>query len=98
MTQPTKSLTIALDFDDTYTADQQLWDEFARLATSRNHRVIVVTARRNTVENRDVVRTTDGLPVFFTGLKAKRWYLETTWNIRPDIWIDDQPDVIVNGI
>ena len=42
----TKKLTIAIDFDDTYTADTELWGLFLRKAIANGHSVFCVTCRR----------------------------------------------------
>jgi len=88
--------TIAIDFDDTYTLDRPMWDRFIADAQSNGHRVICVTARRDTPENRDVIQIPN-VTTFFTSLSSKRWYVETKWNIKVDVWIDDRPEVVING-
>lgn len=98
--------TIAIDFDDTYTVDHKLWNRFIWDAQAIGHRVVMVTARRDTPENRAVIAEylaesgvpSGAFPVYYTGLKAKRWYMETVWKVKVDIWIDDRPEVVVNGV
>src|ERR1700722_3416575 len=60
-------MKIALDFDNTITADPSFWSEFARLAIAHGHEVTVVTSRYpgNPVP---VV----GLPVVYCSFTAKR--------------------------
>jgi 5'(3')-deoxyribonucleotidase len=92
-----KQLTIAIDFDDTLTAAQKLWRRFVTNAMlNYGHRVIVVTARRDTEENIDLI---DGwlqenefpeLSVYFTSLQSKVDYMEKR-GVKVDIWIDDDP-------
>lgn len=50
------SLTFAIDFDDTLTACPELWCRFIADAESNGHRVFLVTARRETEENVEIVR------------------------------------------
>lgn len=91
-------MIIALDYDDTYTADPDLWDSFIENAVNSGHRVIVVTCRRDTRENRDECRVPDIAwnDHFFTNLSPKRWYMEDK-EISVDIWIDDLPESIKEG-
>ena len=90
----------ALDFDDSYTADRDLWRHFISNALTRGHTVLCVTARYDTPENRedlaDMYRMK--IPVYYTGHAAKIWYMKEIWGISPDIWIDDQPRVVVHGV
>lgn len=44
-------MLIAIDFDDTLTADSQLWLKFIETAKSLGHRCICITARRQTADN-----------------------------------------------
>lgn len=73
-------MLIALDYDNTYTADPALWDNFVSLAQSRGHTVKIVTMRRP-----DEAIDTDVADVVYTSRKAKSSV------IRADIWIDDSP-------
>lgn len=95
-----KRLTIAIDYDDTFTADPQLWSTLINLAKV-NHRVVMVTARRDTEENNDLINTdldlwNCSLQIFFTNLSPKIWFMEKQ-DIDVDIWIDDNPQALVNG-
>jgi len=89
---PDRSLTIGLDFDDTYTADPELWDRFVCVASQRGHRVVVVTCRRDTEENRKALQEAD-LPClwFYANMGAKETVLRHEHGIEVDIWIDDDP-------
>jgi hypothetical protein len=86
---------IAIDYDDTLTADAQLWLKFIESATSLGHRCICITARRDTDDNRESIETwmtMHGvhLPVYFTGLSSKVEYAKRL-GLKVDIWIDDDP-------
>ena len=92
-------MIIALDYDRTYTADPLLWDRFIDRAAVQGHVVHLVTCRRDTPENRREVQAF-GIPPYrhhFTGLAAKRWFMEQK-GIHVDIWIDDDPDSITKGM
>ena len=94
-------MKIALDFDNTLTADPKLWAVFLNAARMLGHEVWLVTARRDTEENHQVIdewldQWGHSLPVVFTNLASK---LDVTRNLglRFDIWIDDDPASLVNG-
>jgi hypothetical protein len=86
---------IAIDFDDTLTADSQLWLKFIESANALGHRCICITARRQTEEN---IETIDdwmimhgvSLPVYFTGLASKVEHAKKI-GLKVNIWIDDDP-------
>lgn len=91
-------MIIALDYDETYTADPELWDHFINQATVLGHSVICVTCRRDTEENRLEVKI-PSIPKhnhYFTDLSSKRWYMEKR-EIHVDIWIDDLPETVKDG-
>jgi len=91
----------AIDFDNTLDRDPGLWLSFVNLAILRGHSVIVVTSRRDTQENNDIVYEWlklygFNLRVYFTGLRSKIDYMADR-DIRIDVWIDDSPVTLVNG-
>jgi hypothetical protein len=87
-------LTIALDYDDTYTADPGLWNLFIKSARERGHKVICVTCRGQSWDNADLLK----LPilVYYTDMAPKRWHMEQL-GITVDIWIDDCPECVKEG-
>lgn len=94
-------MKIAIDFDDTLTADHKLWAVFLNAARMQGHEVWLVTARRETEENvRDIEAWLEewghSLPVLFTNLRSKLRTAEQQ-GLRFDIWIDDDPRSLVNG-
>lgn len=94
-------LTFGLDFDDTFTACPELWAMFVVAAEAADHRVFIVTARRDTEENGIVVRhalKSHGLvlPIVFTSLASKLRAVEER-GIKVDIWLDDNPHALVHG-
>jgi hypothetical protein len=92
MTMPVR---IALDFDDTYTADPGLWDVFVKAAQARGHLVAFVTWRDPNGDNDDIVEVarTLNLPIIFTCFHAKREFAKQRGYVF-DIWIDDKPEAI----
>lgn len=89
-------MNIALDYDDTYTADPELWDDFCRMASDRGHHVYVVTCRPEKLSplKEDLYVPMYSEDVFCTNHKAKRPFMEEE-GINIDIWIDDSPEYIV---
>jgi len=89
-------LTIAIDYDDTYTADPVFWDKFIQLAQNHNHKVICVTARRNILEHRQELMNNlpDTVETYFSYDEPKADFIKRH-NIVVDIWIDDTPGWIV---
>lgn len=87
-------MTIALDFDGTFTADEAFWAAFVQLAQAHGHKVIGVTQRRNTEENREIVQMP--VPVYFTDLAPKWWAMEQR-GVKVDVWIDDDLKAAFQG-
>lgn len=93
-------MNISLDFDDTYTRDPALWDQFVRMAHASGHIVYLVTMRFP--EQGDDVYNSIGKiighdKIYFTCHQGKRKFMwERGVNIH--VWIDDMPQAIVAGI
>jgi hypothetical protein len=79
-------MKIAIDYDGTYTMDPKLWDWFITQATLRGHEVKIVTMRRPG----EVVKNPP-CEVVYTSRTAK------INSYRADIWIDDQPHMVINN-
>lgn len=92
------TLTIAIDYDGTYTAAPEMWSTFIEDAQRRGHRVIMVTCRRDTEENREDCRIPGILwnSHYFTNLSSKKWFLDQR-GVKVDIWIDDEPETVEKG-
>lgn len=80
-------MIIALDYDGTYTADPDLWDQWIDLATKRGHTVICVTMRYP----HEPVELRRNIEVIYTSRAAKASWLEANSPHKPKIWIDDNP-------
>lgn len=91
-------MRIAIDFDDTYTLDPDFWDAVAAIAEGCGHRILIVTCRRGTDENMEIVRqyTGDQYAAFFTDLNPKRDYMDRQ-GLPVDVWIDDDPNCVEHG-
>jgi pyridoxine 5'-phosphate synthase PdxJ len=86
---------IAIDFDDTLTADPIMFRTLTAVLKSFGHHAVCVTARRDTGENRE--RVSDwmkehGIDLYthYTSLGSKLDHMERI-GVRVDIWIDDDP-------
>ena len=89
-TQYDKPLSIALDYDDTFTAHREFWTSFIRLADHFKLKVTFVTYRHQTGNNKDILADAEHLciPVIFSNGEPKSSVF------KADIWIDDQPITI----
>lgn len=94
-------MNLSIDFDDTYTRDPELWNQFITTAQDRGHTVYCVTARAPDQTNREQVYGTIGQLIgkdrcVFTDSRAKA---KVTWEmgIRIDVWIDDTPSNVDNN-
>lgn len=81
-------MLIALDYDQTYTTDPALWDEFINRCISRGHEVICITLRYPKEAIADLP-----IPIHYTSRKAKSDFCKVN-SIKVDIWIDDKPAYI----
>jgi hypothetical protein len=93
-------MNIAVDFDDTYTRDPAMWNDFILLAKSFGHTVYCVTARAHSQDEQvlgSIGRVVGADHCYFTAMQGKRAYMWAN-KIKIDVWIDDMPDMIVNGI
>lgn len=86
---------IAIDFDDTFTADPTLWSTFIEAAQSRGHKVICITWRRRSFEmTRELEGALPkGVEIHSAYGMPKREYARQN-NLSVDIWIDDTPEAI----
>ena len=87
-------MIIAIDYDNTYTADPEGWEAFIDLMESRGHKVICVTGRDDGFFG-DPVRKSIGkkIPVVFAG---SAWKIDAAkksgWDVN--VWIDDSPQYV----
>ena len=95
---------IVFDLDGTLDKDPQMWAEFADIAIERGHNVYLVTCRRNTAENREIVAefcaeyqlNIPSCCRVFTDLGPKRDYMAKL-GITIHVWVDDDPACIIFG-
>ena len=94
--------TIAIDFDNTFTADPYMWAATLKVFKARGHQPLCVTARRDTAENADAINAVFDhhncqMPIYFSSLGSKLAFMESR-GIKVDIWIDDDPQSVVRGL
>jgi hypothetical protein len=90
-------MNIALDFDDTYTRDPELWDQFISNALARKHDIRIVTFRKRIMTDPALDYLALTIPVIYTEYTQKRAFTnKMDWIV--DVWIDDSPEFIVNPI
>ena len=92
-------MNISIDFDDTYTCDPVMWNEFILFAQARGHTVYCVTARGESFpdEVTEVLDTIGQLIgqencIFTDGKQKRQFCLDKNINIH--VWIDDMPEAI----
>lgn len=91
-------MKIALDYDNTYTADRAFWMLFIVTAKNAGHQIFIITARSATRDVNDELRElADLLPVYYCDGVAKRWWCMHFGPGKVDIWIDDKPDNILHN-
>lgn len=83
-------MKIALDYDQTFTADRDLWIPFVALAQMRGHEVAFVTFRPPAFGNDDIEADAKrlGIPVVYSAGRQKSHCHDA------DVWIDDMPELI----
>lgn len=88
-------MIVAIDYDNTYTADPETWNKVIHLFLTTKHTVICVTGRDNTEAMSSPVMSSVGrlIPVIFAGTSWKRVAAEKA-GYKVDIWIDDTPESI----
>lgn len=93
-------LLISLDFDGTFTAAPGLWRSFIRDAVERGNKVVCITRREDTDENRDALRAAFGdvgdalAAVVLCGSATQKRDAAAAAGLVVDIWIDDSPEKI----
>lgn len=87
---------LGLDYDETFTADRELWTTFIINAQKRGHEVYLVTYRDDRYDWTDDMNILQGMgvPIICTRGVAKEWYCIHFGPGKIDIWIDDKPERI----
>lgn len=88
-------MIIAIDYDNTLTADPEGWTQFIKMMQARGHEVVCVTGRSDIGEWGEEVRREIGglVKIVFSGNQWKRAAAEKAgWKVN--VWIDDMPEYI----
>lgn len=94
-------MTIALDFDETFTRDPELWSGFVRMAAKRGHRPVLITSRSDVGEMGREVREAlarEGLTwldIIFAGRTMTKYDAAVKAGLSVDVWVDDMPNLIM---
>ena len=90
-------MNIALDYDETFTADPEFWSSFVGDAMARDHEVRFVTYRSSAdsadaENNHDIESSAEELDIriHYTSGKNKHQYCNEI-GFKVHIWIDDMP-------
>ena len=94
-------MIIAIDYDETYTVDPDGWDLFCAMFMDRGHTIICVSARNE--EHMGPVRDTLGKVIgagncIGVNKQPKKQTMLQEYGMIIDVWIDDIPESIINGI
>lgn len=93
-------MKIALDYDMTYSADPDVFDDLIDVFQAAGHEVFLLTYRDKDHDWTPLMTHLEkdmGVPVYCTGGIAKRWYSEHFGPGHIDIWIDDKPEAILQN-
>ena len=93
-------MNLALDYDNTYTRDPIFWNLVINHAQNRGHKVYCITSRspKDSAEVYDDLAKLIGKDAcMFTNMSAKKTFAFRN-NVSIDVWIDDAPFFIENGV
>lgn len=88
-------MNIGLDYDDTFTADEELWSDFIYKCKSKGHDIRFVTfrfAETPSYDNRDCIADAEALDIpiiFCNGVQKDDVTQQLGFFV--DVWIDDFP-------
>lgn len=90
-----EKLTIAIDYDDTFTADVNAWSKVIEVLQLAGHDVVCISARRDELNQRRELEAAlpKGVRVLLSYGDPKQLYA-TSRGVNVDIWIDDCPEAI----
>lgn len=96
-----RGLTISMDYDRTFTAAPGLWRSFVVDAVARGNRVVCITRRDDTEENRHELRLAFGdlevAQTILCGTGTQKRDAAKAAGVEVDVWIDDYPEGIVSA-
>jgi hypothetical protein len=90
---------ISLDYDRTFTAAPGLWRSFVNMATAAGNRVVCISRREATDENREELRLAfadlEVGDLILCGTDTQKRDAAAQAGIAVDVWVDDYPEGIV---
>jgi HK97 family phage prohead protease len=94
-----RGLVISLDYDRTFTAAPGLWRSFVGMATAAGNRVVCISRREATDENREELRLAfadlEVGDLILCGADTRKRDAAAAAGIAVDVWVDDYPEGIV---
>jgi HK97 family phage prohead protease len=94
-----RGLVISLDYDRTFTAAPGLWRSFVNMATAAGNRVVCISRREATDENREELRLAfadlEVGDLILCGADTQKRDAAAAAGIAVDVWVDDYPEGIV---
>lgn len=90
----TSQLLIAIDYDDTFTADPDLWTNFIKDVQANMHTVVCITWRHKDQLEECRRSLPEGVELHSAYGMSKKKYAKK-YCLPIDIWIDDSPESIV---
>jgi hypothetical protein len=95
-----RAMTVSVDFDRTFSADPQMWGEFARKAVADGNTVVMIS-RRPESDREEVIASLGDYAESFSrvllvgGDKLKADAADAA-GISVDVWVDDSPQTITD--
>jgi hypothetical protein len=87
------SLTLAIDFDHTWTADPHGWKAWHDIMVERGHIVLLATGRSGWSDDMSRAHLPAEMPIVYCGRDLKEHATRKAgWVVN--IWIDDMPGMI----
>lgn len=94
-----RGLLISLDYDRTYAAAPGLWRSFVSMAAERGNKVVCITRREDTEQNREELRAAfadlEVADLILCGTGTQKRDAAAAAGLNVDVWIDDYPEGIV---
>lgn len=85
-------MVFSLDYDGTYSEDNELWLDFIDKAKARGHEVICISARDQ--DDKDICKELLSRVRFVGTSGAHKYEYAFQLGINVDVWIDDMPECI----
>jgi len=95
-----RAMTVSIDFDRTFSADPQMWGEFARKAVADGNTVVMIS-RRPEADREEVIASLGDYAesfsrVLLVGGDTLKADAADAAGISVDVWVDDSPQTITD--